>query len=353
MTNTRLLRLVAVVPLGVLSVLGLLGLLFVLFLLCLGFPLPFDIVGNLLFGWVPFLGRIAELSINWNGVATVTVCVILLFTGFHCFLSWFTRHWHIPVEGQEQPVWRLRWTAAIVCGVLLLFTAGIAATGLTHQTIWLVTAPRLVHSGKALIRARLSNHVKQIAIAAHSYHDVYEHLPSGGTFDSNGRGQHGWMTALLPYVEQKPLFDEIHHDLPWDHPDNAPAIRTIVRVYYPQFENQRFDTSQPAPSQWAANTRLLGGDQPLRLQDITDGLSNTLLVGEAMDQFKPWGHPCNWRDPALGLNTSPEGFGNRDRDLIIFASADGSVRMLRANMSRQVLMALSTPNGGEPIPEDY
>jgi hypothetical protein len=72
-----------------------------------------------------------------------------------------------------------------------------------------------------------------------------------------------------------------------------------------------------------------------------------------MEQFKPWGHPCNWHDPALGLNTSPEGFGNRERDEIVFALAVGTVRTFSAKISRQVLMALSTPNGGEPITEDY
>jgi hypothetical protein len=348
MTKTELARTVLLGPLG------LLGALLVLLMLCMGCVVPFDVVGNLLFGWVPFLGRIAELSINWNGVATVVVCVILLFVGLQYFLAWFTRHWQAPVEGQVQSVWRLRWTAAIVCGVLFMFTAGIAATGLTHQTIWLINSPKLVTGGIRVVakRARLMNDVMQIAFAAHSYHDENKQLPPGGTFDSHGRGQHGWLTTLLPYVEQKPLFDQIRHDLPWDHPENAQAMRTVVENYYPHYADQLFDLSQPAPSLWAANARLLGGDQPLRLQDITDGISNTLLAGEAMDQFKPWGHPCNWRDPALGLNTSPQGFGNRERDQIIFALADGSVRTLSAKTSRQVLMALSTPNGGEPIPED-
>ena len=33
------------------------------------------------------------------------------------------------------------------------------------------------------------------------------------------------------------------------------------------------------------------------------------MAGEVAGDFKPWGDPTNWRDPALGINRSPEGFG--------------------------------------------
>jgi hypothetical protein len=130
---------------------------------------PYDLIGNLLFGWILVLGRTGDLSINWNGVALAAVCVILLFMGLHQFLTWFFRHRPAPVEGQEQRVWHRRWTAAILCAVLLTCTAGIAATGLIHETVSLMKSHKLLTRDPArddLLSFRLTDDLRQVAVAA-------------------------------------------------------------------------------------------------------------------------------------------------------------------------------------------
>lgn len=102
-----------------------------------------------------------------------------------------------------------------------------------------------------------------------------------------------------------------------------------------------------------ADVRVLGA-KPRRLSDITDRPSNTILFGEAASHFKAWGQPLNWRDPALGINKTPHGFGNPMMPGASFAFADGSVRFLKENIKRDVLRALATPAGGESIaPNDW
>lgn len=73
---------------------------------------------------------------NWLLVAEGAVCVVALGFGGHYFLRWL-------VAG-----WRPRWTVLGLAGVLLLFVAGIAIIGITHQTAWLFTAqqPLIVDS---------------------------------------------------------------------------------------------------------------------------------------------------------------------------------------------------------------
>ena len=89
----------------------------------------------------------------------------------------------------------------------------------------------------------------------------------------------------------------------------------------------------------------------MRPKDVTDGLSNTIFAGEVADHFQPWGHPVNWRDPALGINK----FAGRLRRAVAergqLPFMDGSVRFLSNTIDPAVLQALSTPNGGEKIPE--
>ena len=59
---------------------------FVLLAGVLGFitKLPGETVGHLLIGWPAFIGRsFQRLTLNWNGVATASLCIALLLLGGH------------------------------------------------------------------------------------------------------------------------------------------------------------------------------------------------------------------------------------------------------------------------------
>src|SRR5262249_45237366 len=107
---------------------------------------------------------------------------------------------------------------------------------------------------------------------------------------------------------------------------------------------------------YAANIRVMGGDTPRSFKDITDGVSNTILAGEVADNLKPWGYPANWRDPALGINKSADGFGGpwKTRRGVQFIFVDGSWHFIKEDIDPATLKALSTPDGGESVKfEDY
>ena len=82
---------------------------------------------------------------------------------------------------------------------------------------------------------------------------------------------------------------------------------------------------------------------------ITDGTSNTIYAGEAAGNFKGWGDPANLRDPALGINAGPDGFGSRSPGGANFNLLDGSVRFISDNIDPGVLKALSTPDAGDTV----
>ena len=116
-----------------------------------------------------------------------------------------------------------------------------------------------------------------------------------------------------------------------------------------------FDQNGYGLSHYAANGWVLGANLSLGISDLTDGASETIVAGEVRTNFKPWGDPANWRDPMLGINQSPEGFGGPYEQSYgaLFLFGDGSVRFISQHINNNptLLKAMSTPSGGERVGE--
>jgi hypothetical protein len=299
------------------------------------------------------------MTVNWGGILTAVGCLAGLAVGLHLFFGWLSarRQQQSVAEGATPRRWAWRSTLVVLALIVLAFAAGTAAIGLVHQAAWLATSPEPLAERTSVrtlaAEMQSQNNLKQIGLAAHSYHEGAKHLPPGGTFDERGRAMHSWQTLLLPYIEKAHLYRRIDLKAPWDHPTNSEVFRTIVIEYQSPAVEQDRTPAGLALSHYAANVHVLGA-APRSLKDFPDGASNTLLAGEAAGNFKPWGHPLNWRDPARGLNQSPDGFGSQaHRRVVLFVFADGSVRPLKTDIDLATLRALGTPAGGEQLPEGW
>jgi hypothetical protein len=155
-------------------------------------------------------------------------------------------------------------------------------------------------------------------------------------------------------VDQQQLYDKIDLTKSWQEESQKAAFATEVGSFAsPGLHLPRTDAAGYALSHYAANQHVIGGTRKMKLDEITDGTANTILAGEAAGNFKPWGHPRNWRDPALGINASPDGFGSPWPNGASVAMADGSIKFLSNETSPEILRALATPVGGEKLPDDY
>lgn len=101
---------------------------------------------NLLFGWSWFArDNVIAAQLNWLLIAEGVLCTIALGVGGHYFMRWLWAGW------------QARWTAASLGALLLLFVAGIATIGITHQTAWIFTDKGpFIETSSYSDRARLS-----------------------------------------------------------------------------------------------------------------------------------------------------------------------------------------------------
>lgn len=201
---------------------------------------------------------------------------------------------------------------------------------------------------EAATRTKSLNNLKQLTLAIHSYHDAYGHLPHD-IVDKNGKPLLSWRVQILPFLDQEALYRQFKLDEPWDSPNNLRASQQTVDVF--------LSPRAPAPARpglthyqvFVGPGALFEPGKRIRFTDVTDGLSNTLLLvetAEAVEWAKPGGLPFDPNRPLPRL-TSISGDG-----MLALALADGAVRTLNLSVGEKRLKALITRNGGEPIDWD-
>lgn len=335
----------------------------VVLLLCLLGGGPIEALFYLCFGWVFYLQSISrELSIDWPNTLLAVITFLLFTIGSHWFGTWLKRA-DESASSDEQPTeaqssaWRWRWSWSLTSLMVLMFVAGTAMVGITHQISWAIQddEPFLSYGPRhAVQRMQSSNNLKQIGLGAHNYNETYRRFPAGVLVDEAGLPLHGWQTLMLPFVEQQPLFDQIDLTAPWDDESNRPAFQNRLPVYEDPGVSELGELAEGeyGPSHYSANQHLLFHSWIRRPEDMPDGTSNTLLAGEVRENIKPWGYPVNCRDPAIGINKSPNGFGVPERNGCQFVFADGAVLFVSETVDSRVLRALATPGGGEEVDRD-
>ena len=209
--------------------------------------------------------------------------------------------------------------------------------------LWKKSGPDLDRLREASRRQIATNNLKQIMLAMHNYADATGKLPAAGVKLPGKPGVGlSWRVMILPYIEQKALYDLFKLDEPWDSEHNKKLIARMPKLFAKPHAEEELAR--------AGKTRLrtfsLG--QGLKISDITDGTSGTIAIVEAAEPIE-WTRPEELDMSAKDLHALIQ-WGWGDGTFSILAVFDGSVRAVRAEISAQNLKARLTPNGGE-LPE--
>lgn len=235
-----------------------------------------------------------------------------------------------------------------------------------------VLLPVIGAARKAAQQSTDLNNLQQIGLAVHNYHDSYRCLPPGSMSVQDLPPDKGlsWLTRLLPFLGQEPLYRAINYSEPWDSPSNAQVVNVPLQQFlstnHPSY-TQHLTGGQgkshyvgiagmgvDAPTLPKEDPRagIFGYNRIVRFEDVTDGLSNTIMAAETQENNGPWAagglstirglDPA--RQPYLGAGRQ---FGRDGGGLVLFA--DGSVKVLSSSIDPKVLESMSTIHGGEVV----
>jgi len=277
--------------------------------------------------------------------------------------------------------------------------------------------PAVQQAREAARRMQCSNNMKQLGLALHNYHDVHKSFPPGQI----ATNRLNWQALILPMIEQSALHDALNEagafigrtgstaDPVWhNNPDiistgATPLAETVITGYMcpsdPSDElNERLRSTDMTHPGTYAKSNYVGAytaalyddtgakvedrpatfyeDSDVKFRDMTDGTSNTLIVGERCGKspfrasmwigwhnldgplthshkFMVWTrinrvsndtqYPINGSGEFAVSSLHPGGA------LCLFG--DGSVRFLTETIELQTYAALGTKDGGEVIEE--
>lgn len=252
---------------------------------------------------------------------------------------------------------------------------------------------------EAAARVQCENNLKQIGVAFHNHHDTYNCFPSGGAGWTTFRTwvgsvpapaasqDWGWAYQILPFIEQTNLYMNTNDQLVESTPVkiyNCPALRGATIFNYTQNgENDRramMDYAGNGGSFWSNSYDgpiLPTGQGVTTFARITDGTSNTLLVGEKyLDRAIATSQPdCNddqgwvdgWdndtiacatdsssnppRPPKPNPNTTTCGyfFGGLHTATMTGLFCDGSVHNIPYTIDPTTWLRLCCAQDGQPI----
>lgn len=224
-------------------------------------------------------------------------------------------------------------------GVVMLMIIGILVA---------LLLPAIQQAREAARRTQCRNNLKQIGLALHNYHDVYRTFPPAYVADENGKPMHSWRVLILPFLDQQALYKQYDFSQPWDSPENQSVLDHMPAVFRCPSNADETSTTTSYAGVFGPEC-IFRGAEPVRLADITDGTSNTLLVGEVTGGSIPWTKPEDVDVTQHAAINEPGGFSSPHPGGAQFLLGDGSVRFISEHIDLRVLKGLFTRNGGERI----
>ena len=213
--------------------------------------------------------------------------------------------------------------------------------------------PYCVRARAEAVRLECAHNMKQILLALHSYHDVYESFPPAHTVDENGKPLHSWRVLILPYLGEEELYQQIRLDESWDSEHNRRLHKQMSPVFCCPADRKKQANGETSYVWMIGEGHISDGTSCATMYDMIDGTSNTLMLVETLDPFC-WMAPADMKliyyHGGIPLESPPKGISSNHNVIANIGTADGSVLPL-PYLDLGILKRMATMNDGEGWPE--
>jgi hypothetical protein len=200
------------------------------------------------------------------------------------------------------------------------------------------------------MRKLTMDNIKHIGLAMHTHAQKQKPIsyPPAYIADKDGKPLLSWRVMILPYLEEKALYEQFKLDEPWDSEHNKKLIEKMPKVYASPLTKplEHGKTCYQVPF---GKETLFTGKNGIKMREVTDGTSKTIaLVEVASESAVEWTKPQDWefdssaKEPLKGL------FGLRESGLFT-GYGDASAQIIQPTVKRGLIKALLTRAGREPI----
>ncbi len=203
-------------------------------------------------------------------------------------------------------------------------------------------------------RSPCKNNFKQIGLALHNYHDTYNCFPPAFVLGPDGKPWHSWRVLILPFLDAQPLAEKYRFDEPWNGPNNAKLLDQRPEV----FACREHAGAVNVPMRQTSYVAVVGsetawpGTTSIRVADISDGTSNTVMVVEVRNAGILWTAPNDLSfaeasaPPTDQEGRQPSSAHTGGGHVLL---GDGTVRFVNTNLAPDIWKALLTCDGGEAV----
>jgi prepilin-type N-terminal cleavage/methylation domain-containing protein len=279
-----------------------------------------------------------------------------------------------------------------------------------------ILLPAVQQAREAARGSQCKNNMRQLALATHNFHEVFNHLPYACLDyqpDVMAASYVGGLTLIMPYLEQDAIAKRYDPKLPRNSTvDNGGGVTNamIQQKIIPTFvcptmtmpsgplgsatenrspssyiwssgtpdaglgmyANPRPEFNGAVPPMYKETTDNKTNTKPTRLADITDGTSNTFLLGEtdfspngvpstSMGSVWAYGYPLGYTfgttfqvyNNHKNTGTTYGTFRSQHPGGATFVFSDGSVNFVNENVSTDIYKGLATRNGAEKISNEF
>ncbi|MEZ6126105.1 MAG: DUF1559 domain-containing protein [Planctomycetaceae bacterium] len=187
--------------------------------------------------------------------------------------------------------------------------------------------PAVQQAREAARRTQCRNHLKQLGLALHNYHDTFGLFPPSSIWHEDGSGNllpsttgRSWIFHVLPYLDQANLYNGANDGVrTTSDPISSQILPTLACPSDPKSGSTLMLTQEMGTTSYLGNGSHRGiasaihhidctqvddltsgviNRKRIRIRDITDGTSNTLMVGERgvitkFGGYGMWNHSIN------------------------------------------------------------